>query len=30
MREFYDLLPVKPKWLTREQIDGYAVRMNVK
>ena len=21
MRELYDLLPVKPEWLTREQID---------
>lgn len=26
----YDLLPVKPEWLTREQIDEYAARMNVK
>lgn len=30
MREFYDLLPVKPEWLTREQIDEYAARMGVK
>lgn len=30
MRELYNLLPVKPEWLTREQIDEYAVRMNVK
>lgn len=30
MRELYDLLPVKPEWLTREQIDEYAARMNVK
>lgn len=27
MRELYGLLPVKPEWLTREQIDGYAARM---
>ena len=26
MRELYDLLPVKPEWLTREQIDEYAAR----
>lgn len=30
MRELYDLLPIKPEWLTREQIDEYAARMNVK
>ena len=30
MRELYDLLPVKPEWLIREQIDEYAARMNVK
>lgn len=30
MRELYDLLPVKPEWLTREQIDEYAARMNAK
>lgn len=30
MRELYDLLPVKPEWLTREQIDEYAARMGVK
>lgn len=30
MRELYDLLPVKPEWLTRKQIDEYAARMNVK
>lgn len=30
MRELYDLLPVKPKWLTRKQIDEYAAKMNVK
>ena len=23
MRELYDLLPVKPEWLTKEQIDEY-------
>ena len=30
MRELYDLLPIKPEWLTREQIDEYAAKMNVK
>ena len=30
MRELYDLLPVKPEWLTREQIDEYAAQMGVK
>ena len=30
MRELYDLLPVKPKWLTKEQIDFYAREMKVK
>lgn len=30
MRELYNLLPVKPEWLTREQIDEYAARMGVK
>lgn len=30
MRELYDLLPVKPEWLTREQIDEYAARMGIK
>ena len=30
MRELYDLLPVKPEWLTREQIDEYAKKMHVK
>lgn len=29
MRELYDLLPVKPEWLTREQIDEYAAKMGV-
>ena len=27
MRELYDLLPEKPEWLTREEIDDYADRM---
>ena len=30
MREIYDSLKIKPKWLTREQIDEYAARMGVK
>lgn len=30
MRELYDMLPVKPEWLTREQIGEYAANMNVK
>lgn len=30
MRELYDLLPEKPEWLTREQIDNYAAQMGVK
>ena len=30
MRELYDLLPVKPEWLTREQIDEYASKMGAK
>ena len=30
MRELYDLLPVKPEWLTKEQIDYYAREMKVK
>ena len=30
MREIYDSLKIKPKWLTREQIDEYATRMGVK
>ena len=30
MRELYYLLPIKPEWLTREQIDKYAARMGVK
>lgn len=30
MRELYDLLPIKPEWLTREQIDEYAAQMGAK
>lgn len=30
MRELYDLLKIKPEWLTIEQIDEYAARMGVK
>ena len=30
MRELYDLLQIKPEWLTIEQIDEYAARMGVK
>ena len=30
MRELYNLLQIKPEWLTREQIDEYAARMGVK
>lgn len=30
MRELYDLVPEKPEWLTREQIDEYAAKMGVK
>lgn len=30
MRELYDLVPQKPEWLTREQIDEYAYKMGVK
>lgn len=30
MRELYDLLPIKPEWLTREQINDYAAKMGVK
>ena len=30
MREIYDLLKIKPKWLTIEQINEYAARMGVK
>ena len=30
MRELYDSLKIKPKWLTIEQINEYAARMGVK
>lgn len=30
MRELYNKLPVKPKWLTEEQINEYAAEMGVK
>ena len=30
MRELYDLVPEKPEWLTREQIDAYAAQLGVK
>ena len=30
MRELYDSLPIKPEWLTMEQIDEYAARMGAK
>lgn len=30
MRELYDLIPVKPEWLTREQIDTIATKMGAK
>ena len=30
MRELYESLPIKPEWLTIEQIDEYAARMGVK
>ena len=30
MRELYDLLPIKPEWLTREQIDAFTAQMGVK
>lgn len=30
MRRLYDSLPVKPEWLTKEQIDKYALEMGVK
>ena len=30
MRELYDLLQIKPEWLTIEQINEYAARMGVK
>ena len=30
IRELYDLLQIKPEWLTIEQIDEYAAKMGVK
>ena len=30
MREIYDSLKIKPKWLSKEQIDEYAARMGAK
>ena len=30
MRELYDSLPIKPEWLSKEQINEYAARMGVK
>lgn len=30
MRELYDKLPIKPEWLTAEQINEYAAKMGVK
>lgn len=30
MRELYDLLPIKPEWLTIDQINEYAARMGAK
>lgn len=30
MRELYAALPVKPEWLTREQITEYAAQMGAK
>lgn len=27
MRELYNLLPIKPEWLTKEQIDEYEKKM---
>lgn len=29
MRELYDLLPTKPKWITKEQINEYATKMGI-
>lgn len=29
MREIYSALLIKPEWLTEEQIDEYAAKMNV-
>ena len=30
MRELYELLQIKPEWLSKEQINEYATRMGVK
>ena len=30
MRELYDLLPIKPEWLTKEQIEELAAKMGAK
>lgn len=30
MRELYDLVPEKPEWLIREQIDAYAAQMGAE
>ena len=30
MRELYNLLPIKPEWISKEQINEYAARMGVK
>ena len=30
MRELYESLPIKPEWLSKEQINEYAARMGVK
>lgn len=30
MRELYDLLPIKPEWLTKKQIEEFAAKMGVK
>ena len=30
MRELYDLLPIKPEWLSKEKINEYATRMGAK
>ena len=30
MRELYDLLQIKPEWISKEQINEYAARMGVK
>lgn len=30
MRELYDLLPIKPEWLTKKQIEEFAAKMGAK